>query len=346
MNLPKLITCKRKEPKLGGPAHSIPTSPPLEPDEAVVLCPLRMADHPGARRPCTADPLGVRETFRNANNNVSQWLPQDYEETRTYQEFRRLFGSDDSAVVSWDGCTLDDDRLEKLAGYLVPPPEERRPGDGSEWFEKVITGQQVLKDLMTGPAQLSRAAALRRLEGTLVGPDLETTCVVVILSEKGDADRTGALAALEEIAESRCGLRRDQLRLGGDAVINAAIDIESKQAIRKWVGLAWGLAIAFAWLSLRRARLMVMVFVVSFYAAILGTGMVHYTGGTMNLLLVLVPVLLFVLTISASVHLCNYYRDAIREFGIVGAPCAPWAAAGRPARSPRPRRPWGWRRFW
>jgi predicted RND superfamily exporter protein len=263
---------------------------------------------------------GVRETFRNANNNVSQWLPQDYEETRTYQKFRRLFGSDDFAVVSWEGCTLDDDRVEELAGYLVPPPEERRPGDGSEWFEKVITGQAVLHDLMTGPAQLSRAAALGRLRGTMVGPDLETTCAVVILSKKGDADRTGALAALEEIAESRCGLSRDRLRLGGDAVINAAIDVESKQAIRKWVGLAWGLAVAIAWLSLRRTRLMIMVFVVSFYAAILGTGLVHYTGGTMNLLLVLVPVLLFVLTISASVHLCNYYRDAIREFGLVGAP--------------------------
>ncbi|NQT17553.1 MAG: MMPL family transporter [Planctomycetes bacterium] len=263
---------------------------------------------------------GVKETFRNSNNNVSQWLPQDYEETRTYQEFRRLFGSDDFAVISWEGCTLDDDRVEALAGYLVPAPEERRPGDGSEWFQKVITGQQVLDDLMTGPAQLSREAAVRRLQGTLVGPDLETTCAVVLLSEKGDADRTGALDMLQEIAAKRCGLSRDQLRLGGDAVINAAIDIESKQAIRKWVGLAWGLAIAMAWLSLRRARLMLMVFAVSFYAAILGTGLVHYTGGTMNLLLVLVPVLLFVLTISASVHLCNYYRDAIHEFGVVGAP--------------------------
>ncbi|MFC1597534.1 RND family transporter [Planctomycetota bacterium] len=273
---------------------------------------------------------GVKETFRNSNNNVSQWLPQDYEETRTYQEFRRQFGSDDFAVVSWEGCTLDDDRVEELAGYLVPPPEERRTGDGSEWFQKVITGQQVLRDLMTGPGQLSREAAISRLKGTLVGPDLETTCAVVILSEKGDANRTGALAALEEIAESRCGLPRDQLHLGGDAVINAAIDIESKQAIRKWVLFAWGLAFSIAWLSLRRFRLMVMVFAVSFYASVLGTGLIHYTGGTMNLLLVLVPVLLFVLTLSASVHLSNYYRDAIREHGIAGAPMRAMASGWTP----------------
>ena len=93
---------------------------------------------------------GVGETFKNANNNVAQWLPQDYPQTRTYQEFRRLFGSDDMAVVSWEGCTLDDERLEKLALELVPPPEKRHPGDGSEWFQKVITGQRVLKLHPTG----------------------------------------------------------------------------------------------------------------------------------------------------------------------------------------------------
>jgi predicted RND superfamily exporter protein len=263
---------------------------------------------------------GVGEAFEHANNNVSQWLPQDYPETRTYQEFRHLFGSDDMAVVSWESCTLDDERLEKLALALVPPPQERRPGDGSEWFQKVITGRRVVEELMTGPSQLSREAASARLKGTLIGPDLETTCAVVILSKKGDADRTGALEALREIATTRCGIDSHELRLGGDAVINAAIDIESQKAISTWIELSWGLALAFAWLSLRRVKLMLMVVVVSVYAAALGTAIIYYTGGQMNLLLVLVPVLLCVLTISASVHLSNYYRDSIREFGLAGAP--------------------------
>jgi len=224
------------------------------------------------------------------------------------------------AVVSWEDCTLDDDRLEEFALELVPPPEKRRPGDGSEWFQEVITGQRVLEDLMTGPSKLPRDAAIGRLVGTLVGPDRKTTCAVVILSKEGDEDRTGTLDALEKIATTRCGIPPDKLRLGGDAVINAAIDIESQEAIRKWIALSWGLALACAWLSLRRVKLTIMVLIVSVYTAGLGTAMVHYTGGRMNLLLVLVPVLLCVLTISASVHLSNYYRDAIRECGIAGAP--------------------------
>ena len=96
---------------------------------------------------------GVRETFRNANNNVAQWLPQHYDATRDYQEFRGLFGSDDMAVVSWEGCTLDDERLEKLALALVPPTDQKRPGDGTEWFQRVITGERVIEELMTPPVE-------------------------------------------------------------------------------------------------------------------------------------------------------------------------------------------------
>ncbi|MFH1266334.1 MAG: MMPL family transporter, partial [Planctomycetota bacterium] len=272
---------------------------------------------------------GVRETFRNANNNVSQWLPEDYKETRVYQEFRDAFGSDDFALVSWDDCTLDDERLEKLARRLVPTPGAAHAGNGSEWFKEVITGPRALEKLTGEPFALARSEALERLVGTLVGPDGRTTCAVVILSDKGDSDRTGALAAIRQMA-AECGLDPEELRLGGDAVINAAIDIESQAAISKWVGLAWLSALVFAWLSLRQFRLVVMVFAVSVYAATLGTGLIHYTGGTMNLLLVLVPVLLCVLTVSGAVHLSNYYRDTIREFGASGAPLRAMASGWTP----------------
>src|SRR3990170_5943596 len=94
---------------------------------------------------------GVVKTFKGSNNNVSQWLPQDYEETQIYQEFREAFGSDDFAVITWEGCTLDDDRLEDLARRLVPPPEESPSGPGSQWFQKGITGPRALRELTHRP---------------------------------------------------------------------------------------------------------------------------------------------------------------------------------------------------
>ncbi len=273
---------------------------------------------------------GAIRAFQESNNNVSQWLPQDFPETETYRNFRTLFGADDFVLISWEGCTLDDPRLEELAGELVPPPEQRRMGDGTEYFSKVITGPGMLDTLTGPPFKLSRDEALKRLEGTLVGPDGKSTCAVITLSELGDTDRCKTLDALTDIAVQRCGLNRDGLRLGGDTVFNAAIDTESRQAVRKWIGLSILVALAVAWSCLRRARLMVMIFVVSVYGAGVATAVIYYTGGRMNLAMVMVPVLIYVLTLSASVHLCNYYRDVLRESGPAGAPLKAMAAGWMP----------------
>ncbi len=263
---------------------------------------------------------GTLQAFRGSNNNVSQWLPRDFPETEAYRYFCRKFGADEFAVVCWDDCTLDDPRVEELARRLVPPPEKRREGDGTEFFEKVLTGPGALKALMGPPFELSRDEAIERLKGTLVGPDGDRTCAVVMLSEVGDADRCKALDALIAIAVDQCELDRDELHLGGDTVFNAAIDIESQRTIRRWIGLSMVLALVIAWVCLRQIKLLIMVFAVSVLSAVVGTALIHYTGGQMNLVMVMVPVLIYVLTLSASVHLCNYYRDALRETGPAGAP--------------------------
>ena len=53
-----------------------------------------------------------------SNNNIRQWLPQHYEETQTYEWFRQHFPPDEFALVTWDGCTLDDKRLAEFADLL------------------------------------------------------------------------------------------------------------------------------------------------------------------------------------------------------------------------------------
>ncbi len=275
--------------------------------------------------------LGKEAAMESSNNNIHQWLPQEMEATSRYHDFCRVFGSEDFALVSWEGCTLDDERLEEFANRVVPP-EGQRGDDETKWFSKVLTGPRLLADLTQSPYSVSqslRHAALKRLEGTLVGPDHKTTGALVILSEEGNADRTAALDALKKIAR-KCGIEGEDLRLGGDTVINAAIDLESKQAIEQWTVLSFAVALAVAWLCLRSLKLVVMIFVVAVYASDLGTSAIYFTGGTMNLVLVVVPVLLYVLTLSAAVHLSNYYRDEVRQSGPAGAPLRAVAAGWTP----------------
>jgi len=263
---------------------------------------------------------GVRETFRGANNNVSQWLPEDFPETETYQRFREQFGADAFALVSWDGCTLEDPRLEQFALHVVPPPGRAEADGHSKWFLEVTTGPRALRTLLSEPFRLSRDEAIRRLTGTLIGPDGRTTCALVILSPKGDSNRTAALAALEKIVVEDCGVAREKLHLAGDSVANAAIDLESERAVRQWLVLSWVVALTVAWFCLRSLRSIFEVFVTAVFASGVATAAIHFTGGSMNLVLVVVPVLIYVLTLSAAVHLTNYYRDAVREQGVEGAP--------------------------
>ena len=133
---------------------------------------------------------GVHKAFEGMNNNLRQWLPRNLPATEDYLQFRSVFGADDFAVVSWDGCTLDDERLEQLAEALVPPPDQPR-NDETECFSRVVTGPDLLKTLMAEPFELSREEALSRLEGTLVGPDRKTTCAVITLSKIGNTERRG-----------------------------------------------------------------------------------------------------------------------------------------------------------
>ena len=81
---------------------------------------------------------------------------EHFEETDTYARFRSVFGTDDFALASWDGCTLqNDDKLDEFAGRVSPPAADRKPGDGSEWFLNAVTGPQMLRQLMEEPLSLS-----------------------------------------------------------------------------------------------------------------------------------------------------------------------------------------------
>ncbi|NQU20081.1 MAG: MMPL family transporter [Candidatus Nealsonbacteria bacterium] len=275
---------------------------------------------------------GVVGTFQSANNNVAQWLPQNSKEVARYDRFRGRFGADDFALVSWDGCTLDDPngKLELFARKVAPPPELAGKDDRARWFTSVVTGPRVLKMLTEEPLNLSRKEAIERLQGTLVGLDGKMTCALVTLSTEGNDKQTAALDALQAIAVDDCAVRKQDLRLGGNPIANAAIDIESEKAVRQWIIFSWAITLGMAWWSLRSWKLMSMIFVVAGYSSLMATALIHYTGGTMNLVLVVVPVLIYVLPLSAAVHLANYYRDAIREAGSAGAPVRAMLAGWTP----------------
>ncbi len=180
--------------------------------------------------------IGTRQALRSNRNDVKDWLPAHFEETARHRWFQEHFPFEQFVLCSWDGCTLDDQRLELLAKKLVPEPSPESGGDSflksgaapsPEWrgesgspdgppapsaartskpppdepqyFKSVLTGPRLVNELENRYPELSDEEILTRLEGTLIGKDRHKTCLVVTLTE--EAKGKNLRKALEKIRE-------------------------------------------------------------------------------------------------------------------------------------------------
>jgi predicted RND superfamily exporter protein len=292
---------------------------------------------------------GAHRAVRSNTNRVQDWLPKSFPETQELKWFRKHFVADQFVVVSWPGCTLGDDpslpdakpddpRIERLAKYLVPSEAGRSDlapaDDHTQFFQSVTTARRTLDDLTSKPSEVPYREAVERLQGTLIGPDGQQTCVVVMLSDaaiKNFREVVGRrvpdgpfpwqrkLGVLIE-ALQECGIDTEAARLGGPPVENVAIDEEGDKTLSRlalWSGM---LGIGLAWWSLRSVRMTLIVFACGIFSAAAGLAFVWWTGKTTDAVMMSMPSMLYVLAISGAIHLVNYYRDAVREHGIEGAP--------------------------
>ncbi len=280
---------------------------------------------------------------------MQDWLPKTFRETTELRWFRQHFIADQFVLISWDGCALgdnpelpdakpDDPRIERLAKFLVPNPGVKpAPGEPAGYkgmFQAVTTARRLLDDLTSKPSEIPYTEAHKRLQGVLIGPDDKQTCVVVMLSDAaiksfrsvlGRHVANGSLpwqrkpGILWEALE-QCGIPKESVHIGGPPVENVAIDEEGGRTIARLGWISGLLGLALAWWSLRSIRLTAIVFACGILSAAAGLAAVYWSGHTMDAVLMSMPSLLYVLAISGSVHLVNYYRESIKEHGLEGAP--------------------------
>jgi len=303
------------------PVGGLPSAQPFSPRYAATVLLLMVAALPVIW-------LGVVGALASNSNDPRQWLPRGFDETEKYVWFQDHFGRDEVSVVSWPGCTLEDPRVDRLADLLTAPPAQGDPAEEPCFFQRAITGPRIFRQLTSSPLGLTPAEALRRLRGTLVGPDGRTTCLVLVLAAAGEGKRADAVERIRRVAETKCGLTRDELRLGGPTVDAATIDVESQHLLLHLAGVSAAIAFLVTLLRLGSFRLAVIVLLGAIYTTGAALSVLYFSGGTMNLLTTMLPPLIYVLSISAGVHLVNYYRDAVDE--------------GDPAAAPRRAVAYGW----
>ncbi|MDA1230782.1 MAG: MMPL family transporter, partial [Planctomycetota bacterium] len=145
--------------------------------------------------------------------------------------------------------------------------------------------------------------------------------MTVSLSEMGEADQNSALALIRTAAMAE-GIPETHLHLGGRPVAATSLNRAVKEAAWNKSAAVWNLyhrspmLLSFAislfliYFMLRSLRLAILVQSVSVLCPFAAVALVPATGGSMNMVLVVMPTLLMVITTSGAIHICNYWKTS------------------------------------
>jgi uncharacterized protein len=256
---------------------------------------------------------GAREVLRVNGNSPFEWVPTSFAPRQEYEQFRAAFGSGEVLVVSWPGCTVDSPELDLLTRSLFRTDlfqsELREP-----YVDRVVSGQEALHKLMADPLKLSREDAIARLLGTLIGPDNETTCAVITLTPNGLAERSHVVELIRAGLAKYCHVPAGSQHYAGPVIDGFSVDQASNQSLNRFAVPSAVAVFLICWWWLRWLPGALLVCGISVYCEILTLSLIHWWGGQMSALLIVLPPLIQVITASGGIHLINYYLVALKSY--------------------------------
>ncbi|MCC9602113.1 MMPL family transporter [Stieleria sp. JC731] len=250
---------------------------------------------------------GAMMTLQPEPNSPLDWVDGTFAARASYDQFSDDFGAGDVIVISWPGCTLDNPSLDRFTKSLRKAPAFQ---DSGQWvFHSVISGREVFQRLTSPPLSIPVDEAKRRLSSSLLGPDGKTTAVVIGFNKTGLRKR-GDLVPLIRAAAVRYGSAKYQdLHLAGPIIDGYEVDLASQATMSRFAPLSSLVVFCVCILCLNSLHVAILVFGVASLCQAISLAILHYAGGTMTALLIVLPPLIQVLAIAGGIHLVNYYID-------------------------------------
>jgi uncharacterized protein len=256
--------------------------------------------------------FGAFKAMGTSSNRSEDWLPQHFQETQQLYWFVERFGNGEILVISWEDCTFDDPHIEPFAAALR---EAQLPETEELLFRLVLTGPEMEQRLAEPPLGLTSETARRRMSGWLAGPDRNRTGIMAVASETGSQNRQHIIAAAYEAANTHCDLSKDMVYLGGTTVDSVAIDEAAEKGILQMNIAAYTVIFILSYVCFRSWIVAGLIFGASILAEAWSLANLYYTGTPMDSISLLMASVVYVLSISAAVHLVNYYREAANRHG-------------------------------
>jgi predicted RND superfamily exporter protein len=261
------------------------------------------------------------EARKTTSNRIVDWLPKETEELEVfYYRYYQHFPEGELLMVSWDGCDVDDKRLDSVAEQLVAPFEENRPA----YFERVLTTRSLFQELSDEPLELKPSAIRLRLTGWLIGHNGKDACLIALISKTGSKNRAAAIETVFTTVEKITGLPRSNIYVAGPSIDSVAIDHISKKAQRTLLPFFLLFCLILLFCCLRNFFAALIVFITAQMNEELGGTLLYWCGAHVDSISMLISSLIYVLTISGGVHLINYYRETLNEVPLENQKNVPW----------------------
>ncbi|MGL6194766.1 MAG: efflux RND transporter permease subunit [Thermoguttaceae bacterium] len=208
----------------------------------------------------------------------------------------------------------DEQIYKRLDGVLVGPQFDYKPGMPEDYKHRNSALIVTLSSAAKGKELRKVVAKIREIGyecgvGQAPPPDNRS------IAQKGVDELK---KTLYEMVYPRTP-STDGVILGGPPIDNVAIDYEGERTLVRLAGICAFIGFVISLICLRSLRLTLFVFIIAVLAAGISMALVSFTGGHCDAILLSMPALIYVLTMSGAIHIINYYHDAIREHGLQGA---------------------------
>ena len=291
---------------------SSPNTPPRAPSGEFLTRPLRLFIIWGSILMFVFCVWSALEARKKSSDRVIDWLPKGTQELEVFNErFVKHFFEGQYMMLSWKGCTLDDERIDIVAERLTSPP----PGESANrvpFFEQPRSTRSVINDLMD-VARLSEESAADRLAGWLIGQDGHTACLVLSPHYPGWHNPAAAVEFLFSTVEDVTGLARTDIYVAGTSIDSVAIGTIARKSQRILLPIFLLFSLFLLFCCLRHYFAAFIVFWVAVINEELAGTLLYWSGAHVDSVSMLNASLVYVLSISGSVHLINYYRKTLAE---------------------------------
>ncbi len=264
-------------------------------------------------------------------NLPALWLPEDLPVRQEFFRFIHEFAVTDALMVTWPNARLEDPSVVSAMAWIEPMSSEfmqgrpvpeqyfedeqygpmlRLSGD-SYPFHWVRSGEQMVDQLSSPPLKLTDRQAANRLRGSFIGPDLTQTCLILSLDLRTLDNHQQLLPLIRRGIARAVNCPESEVVMVGAPADGVAIDSAAIRSIARFSLPSSAIAAILCLLCLRSIVLSATIVAVAMIAQGMVLASIYYAGYDLNAVLIILPTFVFVLTISAGVHLSNYFREML-----------------------------------